>query len=55
LEDGVNGRAARLLFLVVCAILAILLMRKAITPLTSGLIFAAALVTFGVLSRGFRK
>ncbi len=43
------------LFLGTCILLAILLITRVITPLVSGIIFAAALVLFGGLSGGFRK
>ena len=50
-----NRKLAAPLFLGVCVILAILLFMKAITPLVSGIIFAIALVLFGLFSRGFKK
>ena len=42
-------------FLGVCILLAVLLLTRIIRPVAAGLIFAIALVTFGLLSRGFRK
>lgn len=42
-------------FLVTCLLLAVLLLTKVITPLLSGIIFAVALVVFGITSRGFRN
>lgn len=50
-----SAKAARLSFLVVCLILATLLAAHAIRPIVSGSLFAVALVTLGVLSRGFRR
>jgi hypothetical protein len=50
-----SRRTAAFSFLGICIILAILLLFKMITPLVSGVIFAIALVTFGLLSRSFRK
>ncbi len=50
-----NGRVAGFLFLGVCLILAVLLLTRTITPLVSGTVFAAALVVFGGLSRGFGR
>ena len=46
-------RTAGLLFLGICATLAILLLAEIVTPLVSGCIFAVALILFGALSRGF--
>ncbi len=42
-------------FLVVCIVLAVLLLTKAIRPILASAIFAVALVSFGILSGGFRK
>ena len=50
-----SRKTAAFSFLGICVVLAILLLIKAITPLVSGIIFAIALVLFGLLSRGFRK
>lgn len=50
-----NGKNAKIIFLVACIILAILLLTKVITPIASGIIFAIALVLLGGLSGGFRK
>ncbi len=50
-----NGKAARIIFLTVCILLAILLVTKVITPIISGSIFAAALVLFGGFSKGFKR
>jgi hypothetical protein len=50
-----NGQKAKIIFLIVCIILAILLLTKVITPIISGTIFAVALVLLGGLSSGFRK
>jgi hypothetical protein len=51
----ITGKYAGLTFLVICILLAILLLTKTITSITSGIIFAAALVVLGILSNGFRK
>jgi hypothetical protein len=48
-------QTAALTFLVVCLVLAVLLLAKAISPIFSGSIFAVALVAFGLISRGFTK
>ena len=48
-------RTAGFIFLGICVLLAILLLAKVITPLTSSILFAVALVVFGLLSGGFRK
>ncbi len=50
-----NGKTARIVFLVVCLGLAVLLLTGVITFLVSGCIFAAALVILGGMSRGFRS
>lgn len=50
-----NKKSASLMFLTVCLMLAILLLTKTITPMVSGSVFAVALVTFGLMSRGFRN
>lgn len=50
-----KGKAAGLIFLGVCIILAVLLLARIIAPMTSGIIFAVALVVLGGLSRGFRN
>jgi hypothetical protein len=49
------GKNAGPTFLVICILLAILLLTKTITSITSGIIFAAALVVLGISSNGFRK
>ena len=49
-----KGKTAGLVFLGVCAILAILLLTSVIRPMASGVVFAAALVILGSLSGGFR-
>ena len=48
-----NRKTASLTFLAICLVLAILLIAKIITPLVGGIIFAIALASFGVISRGF--
>ncbi|MBI1937023.1 MAG: hypothetical protein HYS25_02765 [Ignavibacteriales bacterium] len=50
-----NRKSAGISFFVVCLALAVLLITKTISSTTSSLIFAAALILFGVLSKGFRK
>jgi len=50
-----KGKAAGLLFLAVCIILAGLLLTSAITPMVSGTVFALVLVVLGIMSRGFRR
>ncbi len=45
----------RVLFLVICVALALLLLTKVIKIFVSGILFAIALVTLGLLSRGFTK
>jgi hypothetical protein len=50
-----KSKRARILFLIVCVILALLLIFKIISPITSGVIFAVALVLFGILTAGFRR
>jgi hypothetical protein len=49
-----NRKSASLIFLGVCIILAILLLTHSVSSTTSGIIFAIALVLFGVISKGFR-
>jgi hypothetical protein len=48
-------RYAIILFLAVCLILAILLLTRISTPMISSIIFAIALIVFGILSKGFRR
>ena len=48
-------KAAGLIFLGICAALAILLIFGALTPVVSGAIFAVALVVLGGSSRGFTR
>ncbi|MBZ5553792.1 MAG: hypothetical protein LAO21_13800 [Acidobacteriia bacterium] len=50
-----NKKIAAYLFLGICLILAVLLLTKTITLLTSSYVFAIALVVLGGLSRGFRE
>jgi hypothetical protein len=50
-----DRKLAAFAFLAICLLLAILLLIKAITPLVSGIIFAVALLVFGLLTRGFKK
>lgn len=50
-----KGKVAAFAFLIVCIVLAILLLLRAISPVASGAVFAIALVTLGGSSRGFRR
>ena len=50
-----NKNPALMLFLGLCAVLAILLLTAVITFLTGACIFAVALALLGGLSRGFKK
>lgn len=50
-----RAKTARIIFLILCLALSILLILNTITPVRSGLIFAAGLVLLGVLSKGFRR
>jgi len=50
-----NGKKARILFLITCIILGILLLTHVLTYIVSGIIFAVALIAFGVPSDGFRR
>ena len=50
-----NGKKARIFFLITCITLAILLLTHVMTYIVSGIIFAVALVAFGVPSNGFRR
>ncbi len=48
-------KQAALIFLGVCVILAILLLKQLITPIAGSILFAIGLALFGILSRGFSK
>jgi hypothetical protein len=50
-----NGKKAGMFFLGACLILAILLLAGVLTPIGGAIVFAIALVAFGVPSNGFRK
>jgi hypothetical protein len=50
-----DGKVAAFVFLIVCLVLAILLLQRAISPVTSAVVFAIALAALGGLSRGFRR
>jgi hypothetical protein len=50
-----SGRAASFLLLTLCVVLALLLFQGGIAGVTSGWIFAIALVVLGFLSHGFRR
>jgi hypothetical protein len=52
---SMNGEKARIFFLITCIILAILLLTHVLTYIGGGIIFAIALVAFGVPSNGFRR
>jgi hypothetical protein len=50
-----NRKTAAVLLLAACVVIAALLLAGYITTPISGILFAASLVTLGVLSQGFRK
>ncbi len=50
-----KANKARLYLLGLCLILSGMLLMKLITPVYSGIIFAAGLIIFGLLSNGFRR
>jgi hypothetical protein len=50
-----NGTMARMFFLGVCIIIAILLLTHVVTIIVGGIIFAVALAVLGGCSKGFRK
>ncbi len=50
-----KGKTARITFLTVCIVLAVLLLTKTIDTVLSGSIFVAALVLLTGLSKGFKK
>jgi len=50
-----NRKKAGIFFLGTCLILAILMLTQVLTPIVGGVVFAVALVAFGVPSNGFRK
>jgi len=50
-----KGKSAGLWFLGLCAVLAILLLSRLITPMIGGILFAISLGFLGGISRGFRK
>jgi hypothetical protein len=50
-----EGKVAAFAFLIVCVVLAVLLLLRAISPVASGAVFAIELATLGGLSRGFRR
>lgn len=54
-ETKMKNRVASSLFLGVCVIVAILLITKIINIITSGAIFAIALIVFGLIPRGTGK
>ncbi len=49
----VTKKTAGISFLGFCLILALLLYFEVMPPLTGGVVFAVALLSFGLLSRGF--
>jgi hypothetical protein len=51
----VNGKKATLLFLSTCLMLAILMLTHVLTFIAGVIIFAVALLAFGVPSHGFRR
>jgi hypothetical protein len=52
---SMNRKKAGIFFLGTCVILAILLLTQVLTPIVGAIVFAVALVAFGVPSNGFRK
>lgn len=50
-----NRKKAGIFFAGTCLILAILMVTQVLTPIMGALVFAVALVAFGVPSNGFRK
>jgi Flp pilus assembly protein TadB len=48
-------KTAGFLFLAICILLAVLLLTGTISSITSGCVFAVALVILGGLSRGFKR
>ncbi len=50
-----NSKIAAVLFLGVSIVLALLLLSQVVTPLIGGFLFAVALATLGVFSKGFTK
>jgi hypothetical protein len=50
-----SKKTAGLVFLAICVALAGLLIVEAISPIISGSVFALALVSLGILSRGFTR
>jgi len=50
-----KGKTASFLFMCICILTSILLMKHVITIFISGSVFAIALILFGGLSKGFRK
>jgi len=50
-----KGSVARILFVSVCLIIAILLLARAISTIVGSAVFAVALVVLGVMSHGFRR
>jgi len=46
-----KGKRAGFLFLMVCIVLTVLLLARVVAPLTSGIVFAVALIVLGGLSR----
>ncbi len=49
-----NSKVAAILFVVVCVTLAVLLLMQVIGSLLGGIIFAIALILFGILSKDKR-
>ncbi len=54
-KNGMKRAAAVTSFVGVCIILALPLLAQILTVMLSGIVFAIALMTFGGLSRGFRR
>ncbi len=50
-----KGKTAAFLLAAICIILALLLVKGALAPVTGGAVFAGALVLLGGVSRGFTR
>ena len=46
-----NSKVAAILFVVVCVVLSVLLLKQIISSLVGGIIFAIALILFGIVSK----
>lgn len=50
-----RGKPAKLIYLCICVLIAILLLTQVISPIVGGFIFASALLILGSLSKGFKR